>query len=138
MNDRELIKAAQKAREYSYSPYSHFQVGAALLTKGGKVYTGCNIENAGYTPTNCGERTAIFKAVSEGEYDFEAIAIVGGPKDAEKLEYCSPCGVCRQTMMEFCDPETFRILLAKSEEDYQEFTLAQLLPMGFGPGNLKK
>lgn len=138
MNDRELIKAAQKAREYSYSPYSHFRVGAALLTKGGRVYTGCNIENAGYTPTNCGERTAFFKAVSEGEYDFEAIAIVGGQEDAEKLEYCSPCGVCRQTMMEFCDPETFRILLAKSEEDYQEFTLAQLLPMGFGPGNLKK
>lgn len=138
MNDRELIKAAQKAREYSYSPYSHFRVGAALLTKGGRVYTGCNIENAGYTPTNCGERTAFFKAVSEGEYDFEAIAIVGGQEDAEKLEYCSPCGVCRQTMMEFCDPETFRILLARSEEDYQEFTLAQLFPMGFGPGNLKK
>lgn len=136
--DKKLIAAALEARQASYSPYSHFQVGAALLTSDGRIVTGCNIENAGYSPTNCAERTAFFKAVSEGIYDFSAIAIVGGAKEAAKLELCAPCGVCRQVMMEFCDPKTFRILLARSEEDYREFTLEQLLPMGFGPGNLGK
>ncbi|MDO4330499.1 MAG: cytidine deaminase [Lachnospiraceae bacterium] len=136
--DKKLIAAALEARRVSYSPYSHFQVGAALLTGDGRIVTGCNIENAGYSPTNCAERTAFFKAVSEGIYDFSAIAIVGGAREAAQLELCAPCGVCRQVMMEFCDPKTFRILLARSEEDYQEFTLEQLLPMGFGPGNLGK
>lgn len=136
--DKRLVAAALQARRRSYSPYSHFQVGAALLTGAGSIVTGCNIENAGYSPTNCAERTAFFKAVSEGIYDFTAIAIAGGAEDAKELELCAPCGVCRQVMIEFCDPKTFRILLARSEEDYQEFTLEQLLPMGFGPGNLGK
>lgn len=138
MSDKELIQEAFKARKHSYSPYSHFQVGAALLTEDNRVFTGCNIENAAYGPSNCAERTAFFKAVSEGVYDFSAIAIVGGPEMAEELSFCAPCGVCRQVMMEFCCPETFRILLAKSAEEYQEYTLSQLLPMGFGPENLGK
>jgi len=123
------------AREFSYSPYSNFKVGAALLTKTGKIYTGCNIENASYSPSNCAERTAFFKALSEGERDFEAIAIVGGHKD-KGLEICAPCGVCRQVMMEFCDYETFEIILGKSEDDYLKYTLQELLPLGFGPKNL--
>ena len=138
MNGKELIRAALEARKRSYSPYSKFQVGAALLTASGIIYTGCNIENAAYSPTNCAERTAFFKAVSDGNYKFQAIAIAGGPEDAETLTLCSPCGVCRQVMMEFCNPKTFRILLAKSEEDYEEFTLEELLPLGFGPNNLKE
>lgn len=112
-----------------------FKVGAALLTKKGEIYTGCNIENASYTPTNCAERTAIFKAVSEGVRDFQAICIVGG-KDGVLTEYAAPCGVCRQVMMEFCDPETFQIILAVDKEKYDIFTLNELLPLGFGPSNL--
>ena len=135
-NTSQLIGEAIAAMQYSYSPYSHFRVGAALLTKSGKIYRGCNIENAAYTPTNCAERTAFFKAVSEGELEFEAICVVGG-KDGSLEEYTSPCGVCRQVMMEFCDPETFQIILATDEEHYAEFTLKELLPLGFGPGNLK-
>ena len=135
-NTSQLIGEAIAAMQYSYSPYSHFRVGAALLTKSGKIYRGCNIENAAYTPTNCAERTAFFKAVSEGELEFEAICVVGG-KDGRLEEYTSPCGVCRQVMMEFCDPETFQIILATDEEHYAEFTLKELLPLGFGPGNLK-
>lgn len=138
MSDKQLIREALHARKRSYSPYSHFQVGAALLTKDGQIFTGCNIENAAYGPSNCAERTAFFKAVSEGIYDFQAIAIVGGLESAKELQFCAPCGVCRQVMMEFCRPETFRILLAKSEEEYQEYTLEELFPMGFGPGNLEK
>lgn len=138
MKDRELIQKALQARKRSYSPYSHFQVGAALLAEDGQVFTGCNIENAAYTPCNCAERTAFFKAVSEGVYGFRAIAVAGGMDTAQTLDFCAPCGVCRQVMMEFCDPESFRILLAKSEDEYREFTLAQLLPMGFGPENLNK
>ena len=138
MDEKELIRQALKARTYAYTPYSNFQVGAALLAADGRVFTGCNIESASYTPSNCAERTAFFKAVSEGIRDFKAIAIVGGPEGAEKLDICEPCGVCRQVMMEFCDPETFRILLAVSPEEYQEYTLKQLLPMGFGPENLGK
>ena len=103
-----LIDTAIKQLDFSYTPYSGFKVGAALLTKKGEIYTGCNIENASYTPTNCAERTAIFKAVSEGVRDFQAICIVGG-KDGVLTEYAAPCGVCRQVMMEFCDPETFQI-----------------------------
>lgn len=133
-----LVKEALRMREYSYVPYSHFRVGAALLTQDGRVYTGCNIENAAYTPTNCAERTAFFKAVSEGEHEFAAIAIAGGLENADKLDYCSPCGVCRQVMMEFCDPETFQVILVKSETEYKTFTLKELLPLGFGPKNLEE
>ena len=132
----QLIQEAIAAMQYSYSPYSHFCVGAALLTKSGKIYRGCNIENAAYTPTNCAERTAFFKAVSEGELEFDAICIVGG-KDGKPEEYAPPCGVCRQVMMEFCDPETFKIILATDEIHYTELTLKELLPLGFGPGNLE-
>ena len=103
MEAEELIKAAMEAKEHAYAPYSHFRVGAALLTKSGKVYQGCNIENAGYSPTNCAERTAFFKAVYEGEREFAAIAINGDGDD-----YLYPCGVCRQVMAEFCEPDTFR------------------------------
>ena len=135
ISDQDLIRLAMEAREHSYSPYSHFMVGAALLAKNGKVYQGCNIENAGYTPSNCAERTAFFKAVSEGVLEFETIAIVAGPKDGELIR-TAPCGVCRQVMMEFCEPATFRVLLAKSPEDYEEWTLEKLLPFGFGPKDL--
>lgn len=135
MNRSDLVKKAMEARESSYSPYSNFKVGAALLTKSGKIYCGCNIENAAYSPGNCAERTAFFKAVSEGELDFEAIAIVGGGAEDE-LDYCAPCGVCRQVMMEFCEYEQFEIILGKTENEYQSFTLKELLPMGFGPKNL--
>ena len=132
-----LLDAAQQARENSYSPYSHFKVGAALLTKSGNVYTGCNIENAAYTPSNCAERTAFFKAVSEGEREFAAIAIVGGAENATELGYCAPCGVCRQVMMEFCDYDSFQVILAAKENEYQVYTLREILPMGFGPKNLQ-
>lgn len=135
MENRELIKSALEAREYAYAPYSNFYVGAALLTKEGKVYQGCNIENAGYTATNCAERTAFFKAVSEGVRKFEAIAIVGSMK-GPVTSYAAPCGVCRQVMMEFGDPKTFRVIVAISEDEYREYTLEELLPMGFGPDNL--
>ena len=132
---KSLIDSAIKQLDFSYAPYSGFKVGAALLTKNGEIYTGCNIENAAYTPTNCAERTAFFKAVSEGVREFQAICIVGG-KDGVLTEYAAPCGVCRQVMMEFCDPETFRIILAVDQENYDIFTLKELLPLGFGPSNL--
>ena len=135
MDNKELIRQALKAREMAYVPYSGFKVGAALLTKEGKVYKGCNIENAGYTPTNCAERTAFFKAVSEGEREFAAIAIVGGKGDLPD-NYAYPCGVCRQVMREFCNPETFQIILAKSETEYRTYKLKELLPLGFGPEDL--
>ena len=135
MTDRELILEAIEARKQAYTPYSHFQVGAALLAADGTVYRGCNVENAAYTPTNCAERTAFFKAVSEGQREFTAIAIVAAP-EGEPLRKTAPCGVCRQVMMEFCCPETFRIISAASTEDYQVYTLAQLMPMGFGPADL--
>lgn len=135
MKDVQLIQAAIQARTFAYTPYSHFKVGAALLCKSGRVYSGCNIENAAYGPTNCAERTAFFKAVSEGEREFTAIAIIGGYD--EKIDgYAFPCGVCRQVMMEFCQPKEFEIITAKSEEDYKKYTLEMLLPEGFGPGNL--
>ena len=135
INIKELIHEAISAMENAYTPYSHFRVGAALLTKSGKIYRGCNIENAAYTPTNCAERTAFFKAVSEGEREFTAICVVGG-KDGVLTEYTPPCGVCRQVMMEFCNPETFRIILATGEDHYTEMTLKEFLPLGFGPDNL--
>lgn len=131
-----LCSLALKARKSSYSPYSGFKVGAALLASSGKIYTGCNIENAAYTPTVCAERVAFFKAVSEGEIEFIAIAIAGGAGDSPDGE-CPPCGVCRQVMMEFCDPNTFKVLLAKSDTEYAHLTLKELLPYGFGPGNVK-
>ena len=138
MTDYEaLMNLAAKARENAYTPYSHFRVGAALLASSGKIYTGCNIENAAYTPTNCAERTAFFKAVSEGVKEFDAICIVGG-KNGVLTEYAPPCGVCRQVMMEFCDPEEFQIILATDVEHYDTYTLKELLPLGFGPGNLKE
>ena len=138
MNQQELIRAALEARKRSYSPYSGFQVGAALLARDGRIFTGCNIENAGYSSTICAERTAIFKAVSEGVRNFAAIAIAGGPGEGEQLQYCAPCGDCRQVMMEYFDPETFQIILGKSQEDYRQYTLKELLPLGFGPENLGK
>ena len=130
-----LIDTAIEQLKFSYTPYSNFKVGAALLTKSGKIYTGCNIENASYTPTNCAERTAFFKAVSEGVRDFQAICIVGG-KDGKLTEYTAPCGVCRQVMMEFCNPKTFQIILAVDKERYEIYTLEELIPLGFGPLNL--
>ena len=134
---RELIETAVSQLPYAYVPYSGFRVGAALLAENGAVYTGCNIENAAYTPTNCAERTAFFKAVSEGVRDFQAICIVGGP-DGKLSSYTPPCGVCRQVMMEFCDPRRFEIILATGTEDYTVYKLEELIPMGFGPGNLEE
>lgn len=130
-----LIDTAIEQLKFSYTPYSNFKVGAALLTKSGNIYTGCNIENASYTPTNCAERTAFFKAVSEGVRDFQAICIVGG-KDGKLTGYTAPCGVCRQVMMEFCNPKTFQIILAVDKERYEIYTLEELMPLGFGPLNL--
>ena len=130
-----LIEMALAQLPFAYTPYSGFKVGAALLAKDGSIYTGCNIENAAYTPTNCAERTAFFKAVSEGVREFQAICIVGG-KDGILEEYAPPCGVCRQVMMEFCDPDTFQIILAIDPDHYKIYTLKELLPMGFGPLNL--
>lgn len=132
-----LIDTAIEQLKFSYTPYSNFKVGAALLAKNGEIFTGCNIENASYTPTNCAERTAFFKAVSEGERHFTAICIVGG-KDGKLADYTSPCGVCRQVMMEFCEPEQFKIILAISREEYQIYTLKELLPEGFGPARLAR
>ena len=134
---RKLIKTAVRQLSYSYAPYSHFKVGAALLAENGTIYTGCNIENAAYTPTNCAERTAFFKAVSEGVRPFKAICIAGG-MNGELTDYTAPCGVCRQVMMEFCSPEEFEIILAKGEDDYKMYKLKDLMPLGFGPGNLRE
>ena len=133
MSDLELMKLAEAARTKAYAPYSGFSVGAALLAKSGVVYTGCNIENAAYSPTNCAERTAFFKAVSEGEKEFSAIAIVGG-KGEEMQDLCAPCGVCRQVMAEFCDGD-FRILLGSAKQ-ISVYSLRELLPLSFGKQNL--
>ena len=132
MDNQQLIKMALEARENAYAPYSHFMVGAALLTKDGHVFTGCNIENASYGATNCAERTAIFKAVSEGAKEFVKIAIVGGKTDEEITDLAYPCGVCRQVMAEFCDVNEMIVLIAKSENEFVEKTLDELLPMSFG------
>ena len=136
MSLEELKAAAVAMLDRAYCPYTHFPVGAALECADGTVFTGCNIENAGYTPSNCAERTAFFKAVSEGVLEFDAICVVGG-MNKELKEYAAPCGVCRQVMMEFCNPEEFQIILATSKEQYEIFTLKELLPLGFGPNNLK-
>ncbi|MGN0307214.1 MAG: cytidine deaminase [Lachnospiraceae bacterium] len=130
-----LIETALAQRAFSYVPYSGFKVGAALLAKNGTIYTGCNIENAAYGPSICAERTAFFKAVSEGVREFRAICVVGG-KGETLTEYAAPCGVCRQVMMEFCHPGEFEIILAKNKKEYELYTLKELLPMGFGPANL--
>ena len=133
----ELVELAMDARRLAYAPYSKFKVGAALLGSNGIIYMGCNVENSSYSATNCAERTAIFSAVAEGQTEFEAIAIVGGHEDAAELELCAPCGVCRQVMREFCNPKTFEVILARNSVDYKVFTLEELLPMSFGPENLK-
>lgn len=135
MDISKLIQEAIEIRNKAYAPYSNFLVGAALLSASGKIYTGCNIENASYTPSNCAERTAFFKAVSEGEKHFKAIAVVGAKRD-DDLDFCPPCGVCRQVMMEFCNPKEFEIIVAKSVDEYKIFTLEEILPIGFGPNNL--
>lgn len=129
MKVKELIKEALKAQENAYVPYSNFKVGAALLAEDGKIYTGCNIENAAYSPSVCAERTAIFKAVSEGAKEIKALAVVAG----QDKSY--PCGVCRQVIKEFGENAT--IIVARSEEDYDKCTLDDLLPYGFGPKDLK-
>ena len=132
-----MIQRAKEALDFSYAPYSDFKVAASLLTTDGTVYTGCNIDNAAYSPGNCAERTAIFKAVSEGKRDFAAICIVNeDQKGGHGL--CPPCGMCRQVMMEFCRPEDFYILLAAAEDYYEIHTLEELFPLGFGPANLEE
>ncbi len=132
-NQRLLIEKAYEAQGFAYTPYSNFQVGAALLCADGTIYTGCNIENVAYTPTNCAERTAFFKAISEGQKDFVAIAVVGNKAGVEvgQGDYCSPCAVCRQVMAEFCDLNTFKVIMARDYNDYIESTLGELLPMAF-------
>ncbi len=137
MDNKALVKEALAAREMAYTPYSRFAVGAALLTKEGKIYRGCNIENASYTPTVCAERTAFFKAVSEGEREFAAIAIVGGPAGQPPLDFCYPCGVCRQVMAEFC-PDDFTVLIGKSEDEIREHKLSDVLPYCFREADLKR
>lgn len=137
MSDKELIAMALKARLNSYSPYSNYRVGAAIECTDGTIFTGCNIENATYGATNCAERTTIFKAVSEGYHDFVKIAVCGGPSEETVLsDYAYPCGICRQVMREFTNPEKFVVLVAKSEEDYRTFLLKDLLPDSFGPDYL--
>ena len=129
MDVERLIEEAMKAREMAYAPYSEFRVGAALLDGDGTIYSGFNIENASYGACNCAERTAIFKAVSEGAGDFRAIAIVGG-KDKNVTEFCPPCGICRQVMSEFCDADTFKVILFDGTET-RSYLLGDLLPHAF-------
>ena len=136
MTNAELILEAKKAREKAYAPYSHFRVGAALVAKNGKIYHGCNVENSSYSPTNCAERTAFFKAISEGEREFTKIAIVGGMEGTDADELCAPCGVCRQVMMEFCDPDSFQIVLANGKDKHIQVSLKEMVPYGFSPKNL--
>ena len=137
MDKKELVKEALAAREFAYTPYSKFNVGAALLCKNGRVFRGCNIESASYTPTNCAERTAFFKAVSEGEREFSAIAIVGGPAGAPLADFCYPCGVCRQVMAEFCGRD-FKVYIAKSESEIREYSLDEIIPFAFTQEDLCK
>ena len=131
-----LINAALEARKNSYAPYSGYFVGAALLCNDGTIVTGCNVENASYGATNCAERTAVFKAVSEGKQRFAAIAIAGGKDREQATDYAYPCGVCRQVLREFSVPEEMTVIVCKSESEYDETTLAKLLPNSFGPENL--
>lgn len=136
MNNKELVKTAFNAMQKAYAPYSEYKVGAALLGKSGTVYTGCNVENASYSPTNCAERTAFFKAISEGEREFVKIAVVGG-KDGNVTDLFMPCGVCRQVMAEFCDSD-FEVIVALSEGSFKSFALHELLPFGFSKNNVSK
>lgn len=136
MTDKELIKAALEARMFSYAPYSNFAVGAAVLTKEGKLFTGCNAENAAYPAGICAERTAMFKAVSEGYTDFVKIAIVGGPVGQAPKDYAYPCGVCRQVMREFSNHSKLEVIVAMNEDTYIKKTLEELLPLSFGPESL--
>lgn len=129
MRENELASMAIEAKAAAYAPYSGYKVGAALLTKSGKVYTGANIENASFSPTVCAERTAFFKAINEGEREFSMIAIAGGKCDSISSAY--PCGVCRQVMAEFCHDD-FKILVLKCDGGYDIFTLKDLLPFSFG------
>ncbi|WP_418759553.1 cytidine deaminase [Gemmiger sp.] len=131
-----LIREAFEGQKFAYVPYSHFHVGAALRARDGRVFKGCNIENAGYTPTNCAERTALFKAVSEGVREFDAIAIVGSKVGEKNTLVTGPCGVCRQALYEFGGPK-LTVIMAKDENDYIVTTLGDLLPYGFGPANLE-
>ena len=135
MTDKELYFEAVKAMDNSYSPYSSCKVGAALLTKGGKLFTGTNIENAAFGPTVCAERVAVFKAVSEGERDFLKIAVAGG-KNGEINGIFAPCGVCRQVLREFCNDD-FEILLGETKDEFKKVTLKDLLPLSFSPENVK-
>ena len=137
MDKKELVKEALAAREFAYTPYSKFNVGAAMFCKNGRVFRGCNIESASYTPTNCAERTAFFKAVSEGEREFSAIAIVGGPAGAPPADFCYPCGVCRQVMAEFCGRD-FKVYIAKSESEIREYSLDEIIPFAFTQEDLRK
>ena len=130
MTPEKLCELAREAMTHAYVPYSGYQVGAALLCADGTVYQGCNIENASYSPTVCAERTAFFKAVYDGHRDFAAIAVCGG-KDGVITGAFPPCGVCRQVMAEFCDPKAFRVLMARTETDYRECSLEEVLPFGF-------
>lgn len=136
MNDKELIEAALEARTRAYCQYSGFAVGAALLADNGDLFKGCNIENASFSPTNCAERTAFFKAVSEGVRDFKKIAVVGGKAGETVSSLTYPCGVCRQVMREFCDPESFEVIVAIDSNNYKKHLLKELLPNGFGPEDL--
>lgn len=137
MTSLELVNLAIEAREHAYVPYSNFAVGAALLTRDGKVYQGCNIENSSYGATNCAERTAFFTAVYQGERDFEAIAIVGGKAGEPVSELCAPCGICRQVMREFCKDD-FKIFLSKGDGTVLETTLTNLLPLSFSKEDLER
>lgn len=130
-----LMEKAMEARENAYAPYSGYKVGAALLCEDGSIVTGCNVENASYGATNCGERTAVFKAVSEGKRRFLAIAVAGGKEGV--MDYACPCGICRQVLREFSDPEQMEVFICKTTEDYKEMTLEALLPESFGPENLR-
>lgn len=134
--NQKLLQMAKEARKNSYAPYSKFHVGACLQADTGECYTGCNVENASYSVTNCAERTAFFKAVSEGKKKFQRIAIVGGYEE-ETMDFCPPCGVCLQVMMEFCNPESFEIILENSDGEQKVILLKELLPMGFGPDHIE-
>ena len=131
LEEKELIRLAMQAAEKAYAPYSGFCVGAALLAKDGQVFTGCNIENAAFSPTCCAERVAVFKAVSQGVREFAALAVFGRPLEGEARNFTAPCGVCRQVLQEFCSPE-FPVIMAKNEREYRTVPLGELLPHGFG------
>lgn len=136
MTDRELMEQAFAAQKRAYAPYSRFEVGAALLTREGKVYQGANVENAALGAGTCAERTALFTAVFEGERDFTAIAVVGKKREKESFALCAPCGICRQALREFVNPKTFRVLLGPSPEEIHAYTLEELMPLSFGPEEL--